>query len=359
MTSLPDLSRYHRQSLLEEIGEAGQRRLASSHAIVVGCGALGTVSAEILVRAGVGSVTVVDRDVVELTNLQRQMLFSEADAREGLPKAEAGRRRLSAINSSVRVNAIIADVTASTAEEILGRGGAPGVIVDGTDNFETRYLLNDLAVARGLPWIYGAAVGMNGMTMTVVPGITACLRCVFEEPPVAGSAAASATCDTVGVFAPVTALIGSVQAGEAIKLLSGRGDGLARGLLTVDGWSGAVRRLDVSGERRAECPCCGLRRFEFLTGERGSSTVKLCGRASVQVTPGTSGRIDLPALAERLRVHGEFEATPFLLRGTLALERGDSGGAVTLMVFADGRAIIGGVSGVELARAFYARYIGA
>lgn len=354
----PDISRYHRQTLLREIGEAGQRRLAESHALIVGCGALGTVSAEILVRAGVGTVTIVDRDVVELTNLQRQMLFDESDAREGLPKAEAARRRLAAINSSVSVNAIVADMSASTAEEVLDRGDAPGVIVDGTDNFETRYLLNDLSVKRGVPWVYGAAVAMTGMTMSIVPGVTPCLRCAFEEPPEPGSASSGATCDVVGVFSPVTAVIGSVQAGEALKILLGKHGALASGLLTFDGWSGALRRVDLSAARRGDCACCGEREFPFLSGARGSASVSLCGRGSVQVIPERAGMIDLPALAARLGAHGAFGATRFLVRGTLEHERGDGRGPVTLTVFPDGRAIIGGVTRLDAARVLYARYVG-
>lgn len=361
MTLSPDISRYHRQTLLREIGESGQRRLAASHAMVIGCGALGTVSAEILVRAGVGCVTLVDRDVVELTNLQRQMLFDEADAREGLPKAEAARRRLGAINSELCVRARVTDFTSANAEKLIEQAAACpalGVIVDGTDNFETRYLINDLAVKHGVPWVYGAAVGMSGMSMTIVPGVTPCLRCAFEEPPEAGSAAASATCDTVGVFSPVTAIVGSVQAGEALKILAGRADAVAPGLLTIDGWSGAMRRVDLA-TARPDCPCCGRREFPFLSGERGSASVTLCGRGSVQVTPERGGRVDLAALAARLAPHGAFELTRFLVRGVLAGERGDGTSPVTLTVFTDGRAIVGGVTRVEVARALYARYVGA
>ncbi|MBL8745966.1 MAG: ThiF family adenylyltransferase [Phycisphaerae bacterium] len=357
MRDMPDISRYHRQALLREIGEAGQRRLLSSHALVIGCGALGTVSAEILVRAGVGRVTVVDRDVVEATNLQRQFLFDESDARAGLPKAEAARRRLSSINSEVKVRGVVRDFTSGSAEGLATEGGGVGVIVDGTDNFEARYLMNDVSVKTGTPWVYGAAVGMTGMSMTVVPGVTGCLRCLFEEPPESGSAAASETCETVGVFGAVTALIGSVQAGEALKILAVGRDAAAPGLLSVDAWTGVVRRIGTGGVRRSDCPCCGGREFPFLSGARGSQSVVLCGRGSVQVTPGGGGRIELAALAERLRPHGSFEVTRFLVRGVLAQERGDAG-AVTLTVFADGRAIVGGVTRVEAARALYARYVG-
>lgn len=359
-------ARYHRQALLREVGETGQQRLAQSSALVVGCGALGTVSAELLVRAGIGTVTVVDRDIVEITNLQRQTLFDDTDAREGLPKAEAAHRRLSAVNPDVRVRGVIADFSYRNAEEILIESGLETrstearstVIVDGTDNFETRYLLNDLAVKRGVGYVYGAAVGTIGMTMTIVPGRTACLRCAFEEPPEPGSAAASATCETIGVFAPVTAAIGAMQAGEAIKVLLGRFDAINRALLSIDAWTNEVRRVDLSRAKRDECPCCGRGEFPFLNGSRGQSSVVLCGRESVQIAPDRRGRIDLEDLARRLSPHGRFEATRFLVRGEFERERGEGGGPIRLTVFADGRAIVGGTWRVEQARAIHARYVG-
>lgn len=348
-----NLERYHRQALLREIGEEGQRRIAAGHALIVGCGALGTVAAELLARAGVGTLTLVDRDIVETTNLQRQVLFDERDANEGVPKAEAARRRLREINSGIEVRAVVEDFSCRNTERVLAEAdgaAAVGAIVDGTDNFETRYLINDLAVRHGRAWVYGAAVGMTGMSMTVVPGTTACLRCAFEEPPGVGSAA-GATCDTVGVFSPVTAVVASVQAGEALKVLAGRADAAGRGLLTIDGWGGEHRRVELAGAKRDDCPCCGLRRFPFLIGERGGASAALCGRGSVQVSPETPGKVDLPALAARLSAHGSFEATRFLVRGTLKHE------GVRLTVFGDGRAIIG-VDRAEAARTLYARYVG-
>lgn len=353
--------RYHRQTLLPGFGEAGQARLGAGHALIVGCGALGTVSADMLVRAGVGTVTIVDRDIVEWTNLQRQTLFTETDAREGLPKAEAARRRLEQVNSEVRIRAIVADFNPQTASRLMtDDGAAPGVIVDGTDNFETRYLLNDLAVKHNLPYAYGGAVGTRGMSMTIVPGRTSCLRCIFEEPPSPG---ADETCDTAGVLAPAAAIVASCQTADAIKVLLGREDLLSGTLLEFDIWNNQRRRIDVSSPV-AGCPCCGMKRFAYLDGQRGSGVASLCGRDAVQVRPG-SGRdgdsIDLARLHERLSRHGRFEVTPFLVRGMLERERAsDNGGeGVQVTVFADGRALFHGIQEESRARALYARYIGA
>lgn len=375
--------RYHRQTLLREVGREGQRRLGDAHALIVGCGALGTVAAEMLARAGVGSLTIVDRDIVEWTNLQRQCLYDESDAREGLPKAEAARRRLAQINSQVRVRAIAEDFSSASAERILDgesaseQWGSVGVILDGTDNFETRYLLNDLAVKRGVPFVYGAAVGTVGMLMPIVPqsaltrfsadaaAPTPCLRCIFEQPPAPGAAAASETCDTVGVLGPVVATIANMQSVEAIKILLGRFEVLNRTLTSINLWSGDIHQLDVSRARREDCPCCALGRMDFLdaVSPAGGATT-LCGRNSIQISPpapaqrGAPG-IDLAALAQRLSSHGAFSATRFLLKGEFAKEQSESGEPIALTVFPDGRALFTGVAQPQRARALYARYIGA
>lgn len=371
-TSIP--KRYHRQALLREIGPEGQRRLGTSHALIVGCGALGTVSAEMLARAGVGRLTLVDRDVVEVTNLQRQTLFDEADAREGAPKVDAARRRLAAINSSIAIRALGEDFSPRNARRIAGADGewpAPDVIVDGTDNFETRYLMNDLAVELGVPYIYGAAVGTIGMLMPIIPasaiarlGLSAeptpCLRCLFEDPPAPGGPDAGATCDTVGVLGPVVATIANMQAVEAIKLLVGAFGAVSRSLTSMDLWAGSVQPVNVSQGRRDECPCCGLRRFDFLDAATPvSAATTLCGRNTIQVAPGGGLRVDLAALAERLAPHGDFSATRFLVRGRLTSEPSASGAPIELTVFADGRALFTGIDQPERARALYARYIGA
>jgi molybdopterin-synthase adenylyltransferase len=348
------LARYHRQMLLPQWGEEGQQRLAQSHSLLIGCGALGCTIADLLVRAGVGTLTIVDRDVVELTNLQRQTLFIESDAAAGLPKAEAARRRLNAANSSVRINPVIADFTSRNALK-LSEGA--GLILDGTDNFETRYLINDLAIKRGIPYVYGGAVATQGMAMTVVPGSTPCLRCIFEEPPPPGTAA---TCDTAGVFGPIISIIGAFQAADALRLLLGQKGTVGNSLLDVELGANRIRRTDVSRARRNDCPCCSLWKFEFLDGGHERGAEYLCGQNAVQVAaPRESGGVDLGAIKSRLDPHGTFTAVSTLLvRGTLASDKGESGDAIGLTVFADGRAIVKGTQRPELARSIYSRYIG-
>lgn len=376
MTML-NLARYHRQMLLPGIGEAGQQRLLAAHALVVGCGALGTVLADALARAGVGTLTIVDRDIVELTNLQRQVLYDEADVEAGMPKAEAAKAKLQRINSQVKVHAHVDDFNHTNAER-LAEGA--DIILDGLDNFETRYLLNDLAVARGLPYIYGGAVGTSGVSMAVLPHVespqseellahralnweprhaTPCLRCVFPEAPPPG---ASPTCDTAGVLGPVVQMIATHQAIQAIKLLTGNIDALDRSLLSIDAWMNEIRRFDVSDARNTAgegCPCCVQKRFEFLDGTASSAAVSLCGRNAVQITPTGNGRIDLNAAAARLGAHGTFTANRFLLRGAFSHEQGENQQPIELTLFPNGRAIIKGTTEPETARIIYAKYVGA
>jgi molybdopterin-synthase adenylyltransferase len=353
-----DLYRYHRQMLLPAIGEEGQLRLRASHAVIVGCGALGCTIADLLARAGVGKLTLIDRDVVELTNLQRQTLFDESDAREGLPKSEAARRRLARVNSRIHVEAVIADFNSSNAERLLtsspGPSVPPSLLLDGTDNFDTRYLLNDLAVKRNLPYLYAGVVGTHGLQATILPGRAACLRCLFPDPPVAGT---QPTCDTAGVLGPAIAIAAACQATDAIKLLLGKEELLSGTLLEFDLWSNHRRSIDL-GPPRPECPCCGERRFEFLDAVRPPLT-SLCGQDAVQVLPPGETRLDLAGLRERLAPHGEFTVLgDLLLRGTLAHEVLD-GRRIGLTLFTDGRAIIQGTIDPSRARAIYARYIGA
>ncbi len=354
-----DLRRYHRQMLLPGIGEAGQLRLRSSRALLIGCGALGCVIADSLVRAGIGHLTIVDRDVVEVTNLQRQVLFSESDAAEGLPKAEAALKRLMAVNSLVRIDAVVADFAAGNAERILRAGGPfPAVLLDGTDNFETRYLINDLAVKHGIPYVYGGAVGTRGMAMTILPREGPCLRCMFDEPPAAGT---MPTCDTAGVLGPVIAMVAARQAAEAIKLLVGQTEAVARTLFEIDAWSNLRREVDLgAGARRADCACCGQGKFEYLSGSRAGTTLALCGQDAIQVSPpGNGERLDLAALAARIDQHGDFRAVgSCLIRGELRNESGSNGTKIGLTVFADGRAIVKGTTRPEVARAIYSKYVG-
>ncbi|MHC5113893.1 MAG: ThiF family adenylyltransferase [Planctomycetota bacterium] len=375
--ALANFDRYHRQTLLPGIGEAGQRRLAGSHALLVGCGALGTVIADALARAGVGTLTIVDRDVVEATNLQRQILFDERDVEHGVPKAEAARAKIAAVNRQVTVHARVEDFGHRHAESYLD---GVDVILDGLDNFETRYLLNDLAVKHGLPYVYGGAVGTGGVALTILPHpehragdassavtwtpeqSTPCLRCVFPEAPPPGVAP---TCDTAGVLGPVVAMIAAHQAAEAIKLLTGNVDRVDRALLSLDAWTNEVRRFDVAAAREAgDCPCCRRGVFESLAGSVTSETTSLCGRNAVQITPPASTRdpasnLDLTETARRLEAHGSFTRNEFLLRGAFRAEMGSGGDPIELTLFPDGRAIIKGTAEPEVARSIYARYVGA
>lgn len=347
-----DQDRYHRQVLLPQVGPAGQTRLAASHALLVGCGALGGMIAEQLVRAGVGSLRVVDRDVVEETNLQRQVLFDEADAREGLPKAVAAQRRLAEINSRVAVEAVVADVHSGNVESLAGFEGPDrraDLVLDGTDNVETRYLINDACVKHGVPWAYGACVGTEGRVMPVLPGRTACLRCVFPAPPTGSELP---TCDTAGVLGPVAGMVASLQAVMAIQMLAGRSDDVQSLLWVMDPWAGRMRAM--SSERVPDCPTCDLRRFEFLERPAGQS-ITLCGRRSVQVRPAEGQtKLDLDAAAAKLARVGEVVRTPYLVRCKLA-----GGSATELTLFSDGRLIVTGTTDRESARSLYARFVGA
>lgn len=348
--------RYHRQRLVPVIGAEGQARLARAHALIVGCGALGCPAADLVVRAGIGRVTIVDRDVVETTNLHRQTLFAQADV--GDPKAESGARRLREVNSAVRVRGILADLSHRNAESIIaaepGEWGAADIVIDGTDNFETRYLLNDVCVKRSIPLVYAGAVGTGLTQMTIVPGVTPCLRCLFPDPPAPGT---MPTCDTAGILGPVSTLAASLQAIDAIRLIVDPAS-FSRGTLAeIDAWAGRLRRLDV-GLPSPDCPCCARRSFEFLAGSGETMTTALCGRGAIQVLPATEVSVDLNALAARLQPHGRFEVSRNMLRGVL-----ESEGGREFMVFSDGRAVIGKrrdgkPADPEIARAIFARYVG-
>jgi adenylyltransferase/sulfurtransferase len=343
-----DLSRYSRQILFEKIGEAGQRRLRESRVVLVGCGALGTVLSNTLVRAGLGHLRICDRDYIELDNLQRQVLFDEADLAAGLPKAEAAAARLRRINHEVTVEPIVADVNPTNVETLTE--GFP-LILDGTDNFETRFLINDLAVKSFRPWVYGAVIGATGLCMTIIPNDTPCIRCVFEEAP---PPEINPTCDTAGVLASAVNVVASLQAAEAIKLLIGARHEINRSLVHVDVWGGRFFNMNVqSAYDKGNCPCCKQRRFEYLSGERASTTTTLCGRNAVQVHMGGGRAVDLAAIAARLgRVAtGTVQQNAFLLRVEID--------GCELALFPDGRAIIKGTSDPERARTLYARYIGA
>jgi adenylyltransferase/sulfurtransferase len=345
MTADVSLDRYSRQMRFYGVGEEGQRRLLDSHVTLCGCGALGTVLANALVRGGVGHLRLIDRDFIETSNLQRQVLFDEHDVAEGLPKAEAAARKLGAINSSVHVEPVVTDIDRTNILDLVKDAD---LILDGTDNFEIRYLINDAAVKLGKPWVYGGCIGSHGQTMTILPGETPCLRCVFEAAPAPGEAG---TCETAGVLSPVVNIVASYQAAEAFKLLAGRRDKVNRELIYIDVWENTTKRIKIAPLLgKVDCPCCQRRRFEWLEGDHGAHTTSLCGRNAVQVAHRSATRLNFEDLARHLEALGDVNYNRFLLRFTA------DGHEFT--VFPDGRAIIKGTSDVDKARTLYAKYIG-
>ena len=337
-------SRYSRQVLFPEIGRDGQQKLIDARVLIVGCGALGASHAEMLSRAGVGHLRIVDRDFVEFTNLQRQTLFKETDAAERLPKAVAARTRIGEINSEIDVEAIVADVNQSNVEQLITE---VDLVLDGTDNFQVRYLLNDACVKHGKTWIYGAAVSSYGTTMTIIPGETPCLRCIFEDMPDAGS---SPTCDTAGVIMPNIATVSATQVAEAIKLIVGDRSSLHGSLLQFDVWQNDRQKIKL-GKPNPDCPACGLKRFDFLDAESVEFSAVLCGRNAVQISPAGSTSLDLPSFATKIAHLGEVKQNEYLVRF--------HEGAHEVTVFRDGRAIVKGTDDVSVARSLYARYVGA
>jgi adenylyltransferase/sulfurtransferase len=333
-------ARYSRQVLFGGIGAQGQERLAAAQVAIVGCGAIGSATAGLLARAGVGAIHIIDRDYVEPSNLQRQSLFDEGDASESLPKAIAAARKIKTFNGEIRVEPQVADLTPANAAELLA---GSQLILDGTDNFETRYLLNDFCVQGGVPWIYAAAVGSYGITMNVVPGETACLACFFAAPP----QGIVETCDTSGILNTAVNLVASVQVTEALKYLVGARDVLRRTLLSFDVWSND--RSEVStAHPRPDCQTCGTRQFPHLSGE-GRPHITLCGRNSVQIHE-YRRPIDFAEMAARLGPHGKVRHNSFVLKFW------HNGYEMTL--FPDGRAIIQGTTDTAIARSLYARYVG-
>lgn len=336
-------SRYSRQELFPGIGREGQVRLQAARVLVLGCGALGSASSEALVRAGVGTLTLVDRDYVELSNLQRQSLFDEQDARQGLPKAVAAQTRLERLNSEVRVLGRVLDVG---ADEIATLVAEADLVLDGSDNFELRYLLNDACLQLGRPWIYGACVGSYGLVLCVRPGVSPCLRCVLGDRPQPGS---SPSCDTAGVIGPIVQTVAALQVAEALKLLGGQPQALLPGLVSVDVWSGSFDVLDVS-QQAPHCPACVAQRYDYLNEGPAARAVELCGRDAVHVRAPAGTRLDLGLLEQRLVPLGQVRRNAYLLRFQAP--------EVELVVFEDGRAIVKGLSDPARARALYSRYVG-
>ncbi|HIE23861.1 MAG TPA: NAD(P)H-binding protein [Candidatus Korarchaeota archaeon] len=341
MSLIPEwLERYSRQIVLPEMGSEGQKKLSESSVFIIGCGALGSAAAQLLTRAGIGKIRVVDRDFVELSNLQRQIIYDEGDVKSGYPKAIVCAEKLRKINSSIEVEAIVDDVNPQNIEKLIE---GFDLIIDGLDNFETRFLINDAALKQEIPWIYAAAISTHGMTMNIIPGETACLRDLIDTPPPPGSLP---TCETAGILNSVPTAIASIEVTEAIKILLGK-DFKKNEALFWDLWNGDILKIRVS--RREDCPACVRGEYEFLAG-KGSKTVTLCGANAVQVRPDKRANLNLKSLGERLQRIGRVRLTPYVLYFDI-----DS---YEISIFPDGRAIIKGTTDENIARSLYSKYIG-
>lgn len=343
---MQNLDRYQRQFLFKPLGEEGQKKLCASRVLVVGCGALGSVIASMLARAGVGFLRIVDRDFIELNNLHRQVLFDESDVKENLPKAIASQRKIKLINSQIEVDAIVADVNLTNIESMVKD---VDLVMDGTDNFETRFLINDTCVKLGKPWIYGACIGSQGLSMTIIPGETPCLRCVFESAPPPELAP---TCDTAGIIAPAASVTASLECTEAIKFLSGNKNVLLKALYSIDVWTRKSKsfRLGTFSEY-PNCPACKKREFSYLDGKSISRVATLCGRNSVQIIREDKHKANFKELSARLEKIGKVSFNNYML--TAEIEK------YNLTVFQDGRAIIRGTNDPAQAKTVYSKYIGA
>lgn len=340
------LNRYSRQTLFAPIGKEGQQRIRQARIAIVGMGALGTVLANHMARAGVGFMRIMDRDFVEMSNLQRQMLFEEQDAENSAPKAVAAAERLRRINSDVGIEEHIIDLNPTNAESLLTD---VDLILDGSDNFAVRFLVNDVSIKHRIPWIYGGAVSSRGVSMSIRPQVTPCLRCVFDQPPARGTAE---TCDTAGVISPIIHVVTSYQATEALKLIVGDHERLHNQMMHFDLWSNQFSAVDISKAQKPDCPACGLGRYEFLDMELEEDTIQsLCGRNSVQIHPIIPSQLSLPEWAERLKPLGKVELNAFLMK----FHVDDS---LCIVLFPDGRAIIQGTDDIVIAKNIYSKYVG-
>lgn len=337
------LDRYSRQTLLSEIGTDGQERLLASSVTIIGCGALGTVLASGLVRAGVGKVRIVDRDTIELNNLHRQALFDEEDIAKGLPKAIAAVEKLKKVNSQVKLEPVVADVNPDNVEHMISD---VDLVLDGTDNFEVRFLVNDACVKHNVPWVYGAVIATYGMTMAIIPHRTPCFRCFLPQMPVPGS---TPTCDTVGVLGPAVNIIASLELTEGLKILLGKEEELNEKLLYMNVWEGTLKQQEIKRENGL-CPTCGQGKFEFLEAKQGSLLTRLCGRDAVQISVRGEAKVSFSDLAQRLNPVGEVTSNDHMLRFRI-----DS---YELTVFPDGRTIVKGTPDEAVARTLFAKYIG-
>ncbi|HLH31969.1 MAG TPA: ThiF family adenylyltransferase [Terriglobia bacterium] len=340
---MPPDERYSRQIRFTPIGEAGQQKLAGSRVLLVGLGALGTVAADQIVRAGVGFVRLIDRDFVELSNLQRQSLFDEGDVANNLPKAVAAETKLRRINSSVEIEARVDDLNPSNIEDYMD---GIDLVLDALDNFETRFVMNDACAKQKKPWIYTAAVGSYGLVMPVLPGKTPCLRCLLGKMPAPGT---SPTCETAGVVAPITHIIASMQVAEALKFLTGNLDPTNVRLTAYDVWSHRFQRIEVGQDAMSTCPLCSEGQFEYLDGSP-LRTITLCGRNAVQLIPGVKGDIDFEELSKSIAAFGSVQFNEFLLKC--------SAPPYELTLFKDGRAIVKGTEEAGTARSVYSKMVG-
>lgn len=335
------MDRYSRQILVRTVGKSGQEKLLRGRVLVIGCGALGTVIANNLVRAGIGYMKIVDRDYVELDNLQRQMLFDEEDVGKGIPKVIAAANKLRKINSSIKIDAEVKDVNRKNIEELIKD---VDIVLDATDNFETRLLINDACFKHNIPWIYGAAISSYGMTMNIIPKVTACFRCIVSSLPAPGSVD---TCDTVGVLNAITSLIASLQSNEAIKILLGDKQS-NHGLLVIDLMNNSFEKIPV--KKRDDCPLCRDGVFEYLDKKGPGEAIKLCGREMIQITPQKEMGVSLEYLKRKLERLGDASYLGFLLKFRV--------NKYELIIFPDGRAFIKGTINEEIAKTLYAKYIG-
>ena len=339
------LERYSRQILFQHIDEDRQKKLIDSTVLLIGCGALGTVSSSYLVRAGIGQLRIIDRDFIEENNLQRQILFDEDDILENVPKAIAAQKKLQRINPNIKVEGFVTDINYSNIEELTKD---VDIIIDGTDNFETRFLVNDYCVKNSIPWVYGACIGSRGVVMNIIPSMTPCLRCVFETMPQIGS---FPTCDTAGVIGPIAGIIASFQVTEAIKILTGNYDSVNKNLLEIDVWETNFRQIDISELKDTNnCPTCKLYNYEFLKAEAGIMTTLLCGKNAIQVMSRNIGNIDLRHLEQRLGSIADVSCNDFMLKFKIKDH--------AFTVFPDGRAIITGTADTSIAKSLYSKYLG-
>ena len=337
-------NRYSRQELFSPIGEEGQQKIREKHVLIIGAGALGSANAEMFVRAGVGTVTIVDRDYVDWSNLQRQQLYAESDVENNLPKAVAAKKRLEEINSEVRVKALVQDVTAEELEELVTN---VDVMIDATDNFETRFIVNDIAQKYSIPWIYGACVGSYGLSYTILPSKTPCLSCLLQSIPLGG-----ATCDTAGIISPAVSLVVSHQVTEALKLLVEDYESLRDGLVSFDVWKNEYSCMNVQKLRKHNCPSCGENAlYPYLNKENTSKTAVLCGRNTVQIRPPHKEEMDFERYKELLhdRVN-DLNVNPYLLSFSVEEKR--------LVAFKDGRVLVHGTKDISEAKTVYHRYFG-